>query len=386
MAAFSLTNGEKTFDLESNGEVKRDGILIGKWSTTNDDTNQIVVTEDGGVKTNFRVAWRFNERNQLELLNGDAALFNFHGQSGVLPGYRLDDVTLRIKPDRTRSFSFPLNAAWKLDDKFDMTVTFGEVSSTIDGYVEDDRSRFVYKFFPKAGEVDIFSLVFPGQWNGKTEDGKYVMTFTYKRNGQDEFFKLPESTLFDKSINQLVYDYEKNGVKRRLQFVGELKISSKFAITYKLDRQQTGAGKDLVASTTLAIGAKLDMDRFNSKLDLTFVLMKTDGVTPGVSLVIGGSFERNLNGSKLKLDFKYAFVKADGVVKTNSFSLSGQFKLKEDLTLLFAFSNDVATRSLTIAFAAEHFRLGDFVGNAQLSVSTGGGQLKEIHMLFGIAF
>jgi len=386
MAAFSLTKDGQTFDFELNGDVQQGGNPVGKWSTTNDSANQIVVTADNGTKTNFNVAWRFNGQNQLELLNGAAVLFNFHSQSGVLPGYRMDDVALRIKPNRTQSFSFPLNGEWQLDDKFDMTVTFGTVSSTIDGFVEDDRSRFVYKFFPKAGDVDIFSLVFPGAWTGKTEDGKFVMTFTYKQNGVDKTFKLPESVLFDKSINQLVYDYEKNGVKRRLQFVGELKISPKFAITYKLDRQQSGTGKDLVAATTLTIGAKLDMDRFKSKLDLTFVLMKTDGVTPGVSLVIGGSFERNLSGSKLKLDFKYTFIKSDGMVKTNAFSLSGQFKLKDDLTLVFAFSNDVATRSLNISFAAEQFRLGDFVGNAQLSVSTEGGQVKEIHMLFGIAF
>jgi len=386
MAAFSLTKGGKTFDFELNGDVKRSGNLVGKWSTSNDDANQLVVTDDGGAATNFNVAWRFNEQNQLELLNGDAVLFNFHSQGGVLPGYRMDDVTLTIKPNRTQSFSFPLNGQWSLDEKFDMTVTFGNVSSTIDGYVEDDRSRFVYKFFPKTGDVDIFALVFAGQWSGKIEDGKFVMTFIYKQKNQDRVFKLPESVLFDKSINQLVYDYEKNGVKRRVQFVGELKISPKFTLTYKLDRQQTGAGKDLVASTTLAINAHLDMDRFQSKFDLTFVLIKADGITPGTSLVIGGTFERNLSGSKLKLDFKYTYVKSDNVVKTNSFSLSGSFKLRDDLTLVFAFSNDVATRSMTVAFAAEQFRLGDFVGNAQLSVSTAGGQLKEIHMLFGIAF
>jgi hypothetical protein len=386
MAAFSLTKGGKTFDFEPNGEVKRSGNLIGTWSTTNDDSNQLVVTESSGALTNFNVAWRFNPNNQLEVLNGTTVLFNFHSQTGILPGYRLDDVTLRTKPDRTQSFSFPLNGEWTLDEKFDMTVKFGTVSSTIDGYVEDDRSRFVYKFFPKVGDVDIFALVFPGQWNGKNEDGKYVMTFTYKQKGQDKFFKLPESVMFDKSINQIVYDYEKNGVRRRVQFVGELKISPKFVITYKLDRQQSGAGKDLVTSTTLAIGAQLDMERFQSKLDMSFVLMKTDGVTPGISFVIGGSFERNLSGSKLKLDFKYTYVKTGGVVKTNAFSLSGQFKLKNDLTLIFAFSNDVATRSMTVSFATSQFKIGDFVGNAQLSVSTEDGRLKEIHMLFGIAF
>jgi hypothetical protein len=387
MAAFSLTKGGTTFDFELNGEVKQNDNLIGKWSTSNDDANQVVVTDDSGAMTDINVAWRFNQQNQLELLNGDAVLFNFHSQSGVLPGYRMDGGALVVKPNRAGSFIFPLNGEWKLDEKLDMTVSFGALSSTIDGYVEDDRSRFYYKFFPKAGDVDIFTLAFAGQWSGQIEDGKYIMTFTYKQNDQARIFKLPESVMFDKSINQLVYDYEKHGLKRRLQFVGELKISPKCVITYKLDRQQTGAGKDLVAATTLSIGAKLDIDRFNSKLDMTFALMKADGVTNGVSLIIGGSFERNLTGSKLRLDFRYTFVKTDGVVKTNSFSLAGQFKLKDDdLTLVFAFSNDVATRNMTIMFAADQFRLGDFVGNSQVAVRTENGRVKEIRMLFGLAF
>ena len=67
MAAFSLTKGGKTFDFEPNGEVKRSGNLIGTWSTTNDDSNQLVVTESSGALTNFNVAWRFNPQNQLEV-------------------------------------------------------------------------------------------------------------------------------------------------------------------------------------------------------------------------------------------------------------------------------------------------------------------------------
>jgi hypothetical protein len=386
MAAFSLTKGGKTFDFELSGEVKRSGSLIGKWATSNDDNNQIVVTEDGGTVTNFAVGWRFNPDNQLELVNNNATLFNFHSQAGVLPLYRLEDASLKIKPDRSKSFSFALNGEWQLDEQFDLTVTFGAVASKIDGFVEDDRSRFVYKFFPKQGTVEIFQLVFAGEWSGKLVDGKYIMTFSYKRNGQARSFTLPESVMFDKSINQLVFDYEKNGVKRRLQFVGELKISPKFVITYKLDRQQAGSGADLVGSTTLTIQAHADMDKFNSKFDLQLTLMKTDGVTPGTTLVVGGTFERNLTGSKLKLGFVYQYQKTGGVVKTNSFTLSGQFKLRDDLSLVFEFSTDVATRSLTISFAAEQFRLGDFTGNLQLAVSTQGGQLKEIHMLFGIAF
>ncbi len=386
MGAFSLSKSGKVFEFELNGEVKKNGAIIGKWSTSNDDNNHLIVTEDNGTVTSFPVIWKFNKHNQLELIKDDTILVNFHSQTGSLPLYRIVDEWLHIKPDRSKSFEFFLNPDWNLNENLNLTVTFGTVSSTIDGYIEDDRSRFIYKFFPKKGDIEIFQLVFAGLWSGKLEDGKYLMTFNYKRKGQERAFTLPDSVTFDKSINQIVFDYEKHGLRRRLQFAGELKISPKFVISYKLDRQQSGAGKDLVASTTIVIQAKLDMDRFKSKLDMTFVLMKSDGTTPGTKLIIGGTFERDLSGSKLKLGFVYKYEKTGGVVKTNSFTLSGQFKLRNDLTLIWEFSHDVATRSTTVAFAAENFRLGDFTGNLQLSVSTADGRLKEIHMIFGISF
>ncbi len=385
MAGFSLTKGGKTFDFDLTGEVKRNNTRIGLWATSNDDNNQIVVTEDGGAKTAFNVAWQFNKNNQLELHGDDKLLLNFHAQSGIAPEYRLDGVVLKVTPDRSKAFSFPLHAEWSLDKNFDMTAKFGATTSVIDGFIEDDRSRFVYKFFTKKGDVEKYQLVFPGSWTGKNEDGKFIMTFHYQRKGQEQIFTLPESVMFDKTINQLVFDYKKNGLDRRLQFTGELKISPKFVLTYKLDRQQSG-GRELVSATTLAIQATVDMERFNSKLDVSLVLMKQDGVTPGTSLAIGGVFERDLKGSKLKLAFAYKFVKTGGQVKTNSFTLAGQLKLKDETTLVWEFSNDVAARSLTITFAADQFRLGEFTGNLQLAVSTEAGQLKEVHMLFGLSF
>ncbi|MFL6230866.1 MAG: hypothetical protein ACJ741_18990 [Pyrinomonadaceae bacterium] len=383
MAKFTLTKGGKAFDFDTNGEVSRGGTRIGKWSTSDDDDNKLVVVEDGGTQTVFPVTWKFNDKNQLELLDGANRLVNFHGVSGVVPLYKVENAVLLVMPDRSKTFGFNLNGKWGMTPGHDLTIKLGSVTSTIDGHVEDNRSRFIYKFLPKAGDVELYTLTFAGSWSGVSTDGKHIMTFHYtgKKSGD---FTLPEGVMFDRSVNQLVYDYDKNGKTRRLQFTGELKLGAKGTITYKLDRQQAGAGKDLVTSTTITIQAAYHTDKGTG--DLEFVLLKNDGVTPGTSLVIGGSFEHDIGGTQIKLAFRYTFKKSSGVVKENRLVLGGKFILKNNGTLTWEFSKDSVTKITTITFAAEDFKAGDFVGNIGLRIETENGQVKELHMLLGISF
>lgn len=388
MAGFSLTKGGKAFDFDTSGEVKRSGSLIGKWATSNDDDNKLVVTETGGTVTTFSVTWQFNGNNQLELLDGATLLLNFHSPAGVIPLYKTEDAVLFVKPDRGKGFGFNLNGEWGMNQNHDLTIKLGSVISTIDGHVEDNKSRFIYKFLPKAGNVELYTLTFAGSWSGRNTDGKQKVKFHYKRkvNNQqvDREFALPEAVMFDRTINQLVYDYDKNGMTRRIQFAGELKISSNFVITYKLDRQKSGQGKDLVNSTTFTIQAAFSATTFSGDLEL--ILVKNDGVTPGTKLMIGGKFEKDLSGSKLKVGFNYTYEKSSGVVKEQSLSLTGELRLKDNGTLFWAFSNNAVTKVTTVTFAADEFRIGEFTGNVQIAVRTESGQLKEVHMLLGFEF
>jgi hypothetical protein len=383
MATFTLTNGGKTFDFDTSGEVKRNGSSIGKWSTNNQDTNVLVVTEDGGTETTFAVSWKFNNNNQLELLDGNTNLVNFHGQSGVIPLYKVEDAVLFVKPDRGKSFGFNLNGEWGMTAGHDLTIKLGSATSTIDGYVEDNRSRFIYKFLPKQGDVELYTLTFAGNWTARSNDGKQTATFHYtgKKSGD---FSLPEEVMFDRSINQLVYDYDKNGKTRRLQFAGELKLGSKGSITYKLDRQQSGTGKDLVTSTSFAIQAAFNTDKATGDLEL--VLLKNDGATPGTKLVIGGKFQHDLGSGQLKLGFGYTFEKSNGVVKQNKLAFNGSFKFKNNGTLVWEFSKDTVAKVTSITLAADDFRIGPFTGNFHLSVESEDGQLRELHMLLGFTF
>src|SRR4051812_9333494 len=183
MAVFTMTKNGKTFDFDTSGDVKRNGARIGKWSTSDADDNQIVVTEDSGAVTNLSPNWRFNANNQLEIVDGNNVLLNFHGQPNVIPFFKTDNAVLAVKPDRNKNFSFNLNAEWGMTPGHDLTVKFGTVTSVIDGHVEDNRSRFIYKFFPKAGTVELYTLTFAGSWSGLTNDGKHLVKFSYIGKG-----------------------------------------------------------------------------------------------------------------------------------------------------------------------------------------------------------
>lgn len=384
MATFNLTKGGKTYEFDTvSGEVKRDASAFGKWTTSNADDNKLVVTDSGGAQTTFPVAWRFNNKNQLELLDGQTVLVNFHGKSGVIPLYKIEEAVLFVKPDRMQSFGFNLHGEWGMTTGHDLTIKLGSNTSTIDGYVEDNRSRFIYKFLPKAGDVELYTLTFAGSWSASVSDGKQIATFRYtgKKTGE---FALREGVTFDRSVNQLVYDYDKNGKTRRLQFAGELKLGANGTISYKLDRQKSGTGKDLVTSTSFAIQAAFNTEKATGDLEL--VLVKSDGTTPGTKLVIGGNFQHDLGGSKLKLAFGYAYEKTSGVVKQNKLVLKGEFLLKNNGTLVWEFSKDTVTKVTSIIFAANDFRIGELTGNVQLTVRTEGGELKELRMLLGFTF
>lgn len=383
MATFTLNKGGKTFDFDTSGEVKRSGNRIGKWSTSDNDDNKLVVTEDSGTQTSFPVSWRFNKNNQLELLDGGNTLLNFNGQAGLIPLYKIENAVLFVKPDRSKSFGFNLNGEWGMTPGHDLTIKLGSTTSTIDGYVEDNRSQFIYKFLPKAGDVELYTLTFAGSWTSVTTDGKQIATFHYtgRKSGN---FSLPESVMFDRSINQLVYDYDKNGKTRRLQFAGELRLGAKGSITYKLDRQRSGT-KDTVTSTTFSIQAAYKTEKATGDLEL--VLLKKDGATPGTSLVIGGNFEHDLGSGRLKLGFRYTYEKSVGVIKENKLILNGEWKLRNnDTTLVWEFSKDSVTKVTAITFGVNDFDIGPFQGNLALAVKTEKGELREIRMLLGFTF
>lgn len=390
MPVFKLTKDGQTFDLDSSGSASKGGNKIGVWTTSGDDANKVVIKPDTGNPTTIDVQWKFNDFNQLTLRAGGQEVYNLH-QAGIRPGYELVDNALKVKPDSSKAFGFDLNGDWAMNESHDLTISFAGVSSVIDGFVEDTRSRFVYHFFTKTGDQMLTRLVFAGQWDSTVDDGDPLMTFRGSRQSkvgatitQKDFeLQLPGKVMFDKTINQLVYDYDKKGFSHRLQFAGQLKISPKFVITYKLDSFKSG-GKTLVASTTVEIKAVYDTPKFGFDLQLT--ILKNNG-QPGTTLIIGGSFNKDLGGAKLRVAFSYTFSKIQGQPSASqSLNFSGSLKPKDNGELTWEFSTNSVTRITSVSFAATDFRLGDVMANAKLNFQTESGKLVGVHMLFGFSF
>lgn len=390
MPVFKLTKDGQTFELDSSGSASKAGNKIGVWTTSADDDNKIVIKPDSGNPTTIDVQWTFNEFNQLTLRAGGQEVYNLH-QPGVRPGYELVDNVLNVKPDNSKAFGFDLNGDWAMNDSHDLTVSFKGVTSVIDGFVEDTKSRFVYHFFTKTGDQMLSRLIFAGEWESQVNDGDPLMRFQGTRKSkvgtqtQDKEFELalPGKVMFDKTINQLVYDYDKKGFSHRLQFAGQLNISSKFVITYKLDSFKAG-GKTLVASTTIQIKAVYDTPTFGFDLQLT--ILKNNG-QPGTTFIIGGSFTKDLGGAKLKVAFSYTFSKVQGQPSASqTLSFSGSLKPKDNGELTWEFSTNTATRITTVGFAVTDFRIGDVMANAKLNFQTESGKLVGVHMLFGFSF
>lgn len=390
MAGFQLTKDGQTFDLDISGAVSKAGSKVGSWTTSGDEDNKIVIKPDTGAAIPIEVVWKFNDQNQLTLSSGNKEVYNLH-QPGIRPGYDVVDNIFNVKPDKSKSFMFTLNADWAMDDNHDLTITVGTTKSVIDGFVEDDKSRFIYQFFTKTGDQMLSRLIFAGQWDHKVDDGDPLMHFRGSRktkiNGvastKDFVLELPGKVMFDKTINQLVYDYDKKGFSHRLQFAGQLNISPKFVITYSLDSFKSG-GKQLVAATTIEIHAVYDTPKFGADLQLT--LLKNNK-QPGTTLTIGGNFTKDLGGAKLKVGFSYTYTKVPGQTKpAQALSLSGSLTPFDNGTLSWTFSADSVTRIMTVSFEAKDFRLGDVMANAKLNFQTESGKLVGVHMLFGFNF
>jgi hypothetical protein len=98
-------------------------------------------------------------------------------------------------------------------------------------------------FFDKgSASLERSILGFRGEWKQDAADA-LKLSFKYKRANQteDEFI-LPRAVTINRTMNQLMYEYDKKGQKFRLQFMGLLKISDDFVISYELDDQKSQNG------------------------------------------------------------------------------------------------------------------------------------------------
>lgn len=162
MPTFQLKQDSSTFDLDISGGVQQAGANFGTWST--DKSNKIIITKLDSTKLSLDVGWKFNTDNHLVLQSSGTDVFDFCAQGDIVPFFKTVNAVLQVFPDQNNAFTFNLAGEWDLDSNHNLTFTpTGGTASTIDGFVQDPRGRFMYHFFDKDDLTRGSILGFVGQ-------------------------------------------------------------------------------------------------------------------------------------------------------------------------------------------------------------------------------
>ncbi|HKY45005.1 MAG TPA: hypothetical protein VJM50_18080 [Pyrinomonadaceae bacterium] len=383
MPGLQLSKNNDNFVLDPLGTVTINNAPSGTWKT--DQTNKIVVTKKDNTTVSFDVTWEFNTDNQL-VVSAAGKKFNFSEVPGNVPRYETRDAVLVVRPNKNQPFTFELRGDWSLSENHDLTITINGKASTIDGFINDPRSRFMFHFSNKKALLQSSVLGFVGTWSEFVDaDGQPRLKFAYKRDGQpDGEFVLPKGITIDKTMNQLMYEYDKNGNKRRIQLVGTLMISDDFTISYGLDRQTSADGQTQVGTTTFTFNAAFKKNNFKGDLDLAIV--KQDGTVGSTTISISGKFTAVMGSTSLLAGFTFEQNRA-GNKKTTTFGFSGKLQFNNNKgSIEWAFTTDnTTTKTITLAINVD-ITVGAVQLDARLNLQMEGGQTKGVTFFLGVGF
>ncbi len=381
MPGLELKKNNDNYVLDPSGSVTLNNAPDGKWKT--DEGNKIVVTKNDNSTLNFDATWEFDSNNQL-VVSADGKKFNFHEIPANVPRYETRDAVLLVKPNKNQPFVFELRGNWALTESHDLSITINGKKSTLDGFIHDPRSRFMFHFSNKKNLLQGSVLGFVGTWSESVDaDGKPRLQFSYKQAGKpDGEFMLPKGVAIERTQNQLIYEYEKQGKKRRIQFAGLLKINDDFTITYGLDKQTASNGEQQVASTTFTFSAAFKKKNFEGELDLA--IKKDDGTVGSTVITIGGRFTAVLGSTHLQAGFTFEQNRAGNKI-TTTFGFAGQLEFKQGKIQWVFSTNNTTTKTITLAVNVD-INLGDKQLEAKLNLIVQGGQVKGITFFLGVAF
>lgn len=372
---FQLKSGADTFDFDITGEVSKDGARVGLWTVTPD--NRITLNQDAGGAVPFDVSWRMNDRNQLELSQANAVVFNFHASAAVRPMFSIDKAVFVVKPDRNQTFSFGLRGDWTFTPAFLLQLKIGNQTSTFDGFLNDsDKSSFVYHFSNKAKTTQTFDLKFTGQWVQQT--GSLDLKFIYDKEPDATgpttgLFDLPQGLTLEPSVNQFFYQYTKANQTHSIQLSGRLVIGQDFRITYVLD-DQVSAG---VRTTTFQLNTDFHNTDTDGNLQLSFT--KTGQTTV---LTVGGHFTHSFGGTTLQIGFSYSQAR-DGATVTSVIGFDGELKAASgNSTVNWSIQKAGATVTLDVT---AHFTLSPTAGG-HVSIQSDSTGVVGVTAMFGFHF
>jgi len=381
MATFQLKQEANTFDFDTTGNVTSGGSPVGTWDTN--AQNQIVLTNSSGNTSNFDVTWAFNGSNQLVVGQNGTDLLNFDTTAENRSFYAARNAALQVFPDISSTFVFLLHGDWTLSNDHKLQLTINNTTSTIDGFIQDPRGRFMYHFMNKDDQTQESILGFVGQWTSAANaSGDPTLTFTYKKeDGSTGTFTLPQSIAINRTINQLMYEYDKDGQTFRLQFEGTLSITPEFQISYAIDRQVSKQGGEQVASTTITMDAVFTRNDFTG--DLALQLKRQDGTTSNTTLTIAGNFTAVLGPDQLRVGFAFSQVRAGNTI-TTSFGFNGTLTLSNIGQVQWQFQMNA--QSINVSLGGQ-VQLKDGIRiDGRFNLQSENGTVKSITGMFGISF
>jgi hypothetical protein len=237
----------------------------------------------------------------------------------------------------------------------------------------------MYHFFDKgANTIEESILGFAGEWRQDPADPLKLIFKYQKENATDDEFVLPKSVTINRTLNQLMYEYDKKGQKFRLQFMGLVKISDDFVISYTLDQQKAQNGDVLSKETTLTIKAEIDKKDFSGNIELK--VTKQDGTKSSISL--RGNFTAlHQKGVKLSVGFAFEQTTSQGKV-TSSFAFNGALEFANGGKIVWTFEKNSTRTSVTIS--APDITVGAARLDGSLNIVRENGQLAGVRVLFGI--
>src|SRR4029077_6020777 len=241
-------------------------------------------------------------KNQFELRQSGAVVFNFHDDSSVKPQIQVSKGVLVVAPNiAAPSFLILIHGTWDMDPNFNLTFAVpgaNTVTSTLDGILDSSStSQFAFNFSTPSPTAAAFKLVFRGTWRQRST-GTLDVDFVYDtEKGKTSIIHLPAALTMEPTKAMLVYTYNKGTKSTSVTLAGNVQISPDFSLTYSVDAQGSGG----IKASTFSIGGTYQKDSANfGKFQLT---VKRDGVDH--TLEIDGQYSGAIGGNKLTVGFSY---------------------------------------------------------------------------------
>lgn len=384
MSEFNLSNGTNIYTLDLAGKVfDETNNQVGKWTTNNQ--NKIVINKNSGDNEEIAVCWQFDTNHQFCLLDSHQNLvYNFHSTPSNRPKCTLADAVLVVTPINRRVFQFQVRGDWSIDEQHRLIFVCDGITSTLDGILSDNKSRFIYRATDKVNNRITHRLRFAGRWEQLTDSaGVPQLKFHYRKEA-DQFgvFDLPANGNFiiQKGSNQFQYVYDKDNRKFGLTLVGFLEINENLEISYTIDRQSSN-GKELVSQTTLALQTAFSGEDFEGNLGL--VLLKGDNSPGSHELTITGDYTGVIGATRVMIGFRYTQRKNNNLLPPREFGIGGAFAWNNG-AVTYAF--DVGAKFIALELGTQiKLRNGGAV-DAKTSIIGSDGQVRTITFLLGITF